>query len=158
MAEMIDDVMNSRLCALLRREAGRLGQERKAKGFTGAALADAALVEAMSMASGTSAQVRARLLALVDEALLGPSHAKLPDLPPDASPDEALAYADALGAQGAALHAEADAMARLLEEARRRGAGPDTPLSSIFSEAELSGLPILLQRAPRKLKGGNASG
>jgi hypothetical protein len=135
---MTDDITDSRLCALLRRKAERLGEERKAEGFTRGALADAALIEAMSMAGGTSKQVRAWLLALSDEALCGPAHANLPELPPDASPDAALARAEALRAQAAVLKAEADAAERWLAEAKRRGAGPGTPLSSVFTEAELA--------------------
>ena len=124
------DITDSRLCALIRRQAERLGQERKAAGFKNWEVADAALIEAMSIAGGMAKQVRARLLGLVDEALHGPTAVEPPKPPPGASPEELAAYAEDMRAHAAALQAEADASALIVVEIERRGAGPDTPLRS----------------------------
>ncbi len=57
-----DDITNNRLSALIRRTAERLGQERGARGFKNGEVANAAVVETMSLAGGTATQVRQRLL------------------------------------------------------------------------------------------------
>ena len=57
-----DDIIDSRLCAIIRRKAESLGNERKQAGFKNGEVADAALIEAMSIAGGTASQVRQRPL------------------------------------------------------------------------------------------------
>lgn len=135
---MKDDITDTRLCELIRREAARLGQERGAAGFKNSEVADAVLIEAMSIARGTAKQVQARVKSLVDEALHGPSWASPQEPPPDASPDEVTAYVDAMDAQAAALRAGAANLEELYREAERRGAGPDTPMRNVFTEEELA--------------------
>ncbi len=142
-----DDATDSRLCALIRRKAERLDQERGAAGFKNHEVADAALVEAMALTNGTSAQVRQRLLSVVDEALHGPSWAEEPPKPPpDASPEEHAAYADDMEARAAAFRAEADMSRWVVAEARRRGAGPDTLMRDIFTKEEMAKMPRWLMR------------
>jgi hypothetical protein len=136
-----DDLADSRLCALIRRKAERPGRERGAEGFTNGALSDAALIEAMSIAGGTSKQVRGRLLTVIDEALLGPASAELPEPPPGASLDEMRAHVEALGIQVPALKGEVDADALLMAEIKCHGARPGTPLRDIFTEEELAKMP-----------------
>jgi hypothetical protein len=83
-------------------------------------IVEAALPAAMRiLGSADGDQARAILEDLVEEALKGPEHAKLPDLPPGASPDEVAALAEAEGAQAAALLAQADLMRRVLAEAKQ---------------------------------------
>jgi len=145
-----DDITDSRLCALIRRKAERLGEERGARGFKNGELADAALIEAASIVGGMAKQVRRRLLTLIDEALHGPTGAEPPEPPPSASPDEIAAYVEAMRAHSAALQAEADAGMRRIEEAMRRGAGPDTPMREVFTKEEMAKMPRWLTRPAKR--------
>jgi hypothetical protein len=143
---MKDDITDTRLCELIRREAARLGQARREAGFKNVEVADAALVEAMSIARGTAKQVRARLLSLVNETL----HGLTGDPPQGASPDEIAAYGEALEAYIAAMQAETAKLEWVQREAKRRGAGPTTPYRDVFTKEELAKLPRYLMRPVAK--------
>ena len=146
----MNDVLDSRLCALLRREAERLGEERGRRGFKAEEAADAALVKAMTLSPGTKTQVRARLLGLVEEALDGPMHAPPAEPSPNASVEEVHEYIEALGVYEAKLKADRDQMKWIGAEAERRGLGPDMQLKDVFTKDELAKLPRWAALPPRK--------